>query len=273
MWRRGSDSSAILFFTVRCFLSSFLFRPTFYCLFTTHCRPSSFVLLFTPPDITVLVDCSGFDPSYSYFLVFIYCFLSSFPFRSALLLFVYYFMSSFPFRPTVYCLFTTLCRPFLFVPLFTVCLLLSVVLSFSSHCLLFVYYFLSSFSFRSAFYCLFTTFCCPFLFVLPFTVCLRLSPRRDAGNVCWKPLSGISGLSFDSSFLSPLLFFLPSPLTLSVLSLSANGPFSWLFFLQKILKPVSLRDRLFCMALVVSLSTHIDDKDYISWDPVRLTGC
>ena len=31
-------------------------------------------------------------------------------------------------------------------------------------------------------------------------------------------LSGISGLSFDSSFLSPLLFFLPYPLALSVLS-------------------------------------------------------
>ena len=31
-------------------------------------------------------------------------------------------------------------------------------------------------------------------------------------------LSGISGLSFDSPFLSPLLFFLPSPLALSVLS-------------------------------------------------------
>ena len=31
-------------------------------------------------------------------------------------------------------------------------------------------------------------------------------------------LSGISGLSFDSPFLSLLLFFLPSPLALSVLS-------------------------------------------------------
>ena len=31
-------------------------------------------------------------------------------------------------------------------------------------------------------------------------------------------LSGISGLSFDSPFLSPLLFFLPGPLALSVLS-------------------------------------------------------
>ena len=32
------------------------------------------------------------------------------------------------------------------------------------------------------------------------------------------PLSRISGLSFDSTLLSPLLFFLPSPVTLSVLS-------------------------------------------------------
>ena len=40
-------------------------------------------------------------------------------------------------------------------------------------------------------------------------------------------LSGISGLSFDSPFLSPLLFFLPSPLALSVLPfVFANGPFS-----------------------------------------------
>ena len=32
-------------------------------------------------------------------------------------------------------------------------------------------------------------------------------------DVC--PLSGISGLSFDSPFLFPLLSFLPSPLALS----------------------------------------------------------
>ena len=31
-------------------------------------------------------------------------------------------------------------------------------------------------------------------------------------------LSGISGLAFDSPFLSPLFFFLPSPFALSVLS-------------------------------------------------------
>ena len=41
------------------------------------------------------------------------------------------------------------------------------------------------------------------------------------------------GLSFDSTFLSPLLFFLPNPLVLSVLSLSPNGPFSWLFLSRK----------------------------------------
>ena len=66
------------------------------------------------------------------------------------------------------------------------------------------------------------------------------------------PLSGISGLSFDSPFLSPLLFFLPSPLALSVLS----------FFLLMVHSPgffpensqiCSLRVRLFCMALVVQL--------------------
>ena len=41
------------------------------------------------------------------------------------------------------------------------------------------------------------------------------------------PLSGISGLSFDSTLLSPVLFFLASPVTLSVLSffcLLAHSP-------------------------------------------------
>ena len=37
-------------------------------------------------------------------------------------------------------------------------------------------------------------------------------------------LSEIPGLSFDSSFLSPLVF-LPGPLALSVLSFSADDPF------------------------------------------------
>ena len=63
------------------------------------------------------------------------------------------------------------------------------------------------------------------------------------------PLSGISGLSFDSALLSPLLFFLPSPVTLSLLSFSACWPFLLNFF-QKILQYFSLRDRLFCMAPV-----------------------
>ena len=34
------------------------------------------------------------------------------------------------------------------------------------------------------------------------------------------PLSGISGLSFDSTLLSPVFVFLPSPVSLSVLSSS-----------------------------------------------------
>ena len=44
-------------------------------------------------------------------------------------------------------------------------------------------------------------------------------------------LSGISGLSFDSNLLSPFLFFLPSPVTLSVSSffLLPAGPFSLTF--------------------------------------------
>ena len=62
------------------------------------------------------------------------------------------------------------------------------------------------------------------------------------------PLSGISGLSFDSILLSPLVL-LPSPVTLSVLSFSACWPFL-LHFFQKILQYFSLRDRLFCMAPV-----------------------
>ena len=67
-------------------------------------------------------------------------------------------------------------------------------------------------------------------------------------------LSGISGLSFDSPFLSPLLFFFFCLVLLLFLSchFSANCPFSRLFF-QKTLKYFSLRVRLFCMALVEQL--------------------
>ena len=63
------------------------------------------------------------------------------------------------------------------------------------------------------------------------------------------PLSGISRLSFDSTLLSPLLFF-----CLVLLPFQSNlflpaGPFFYTFF-QKILQYFSLRDRLFCMAPV-----------------------
>ena len=65
-------------------------------------------------------------------------------------------------------------------------------------------------------------------------------------------LSGISGLSFDSPFLSLLLFFLPSPLALSVLSFFCYWSILLTFF-QKTIKYFLLRVRLFCMALVEQL--------------------
>ena len=61
-------------------------------------------------------------------------------------------------------------------------------------------------------------------------------------------LSGISGLSFDSPFLSPL-FFLPGPFALSVVSIL-------LTFFQKTLKYFLLRVRLFCKALVEQLGDN-----------------
>ena len=78
-----------------------------------------------------------------------------------------------------------------------------------------------------------------YLFVVLF---LFLPPEGRSGMSDVTLLSGISGLSFDSPFLSPLLFFLPSSLALSVLS-----------FFQKTLKYFSLRVWLFCMALIEQL--------------------
>ena len=67
-------------------------------------------------------------------------------------------------------------------------------------------------------------------------------------DVC--PLSGISGLSFDSTLLSPLVL-LPSPVsvTLSVLSFSVCWSILLNFF-QKILQYFWFRDWLFCIAPV-----------------------
>ena len=91
----------------------------------------------------------------------------------------------------------------------------------------------------------------------------NVTPEEWPGMLHVTLLSGISGLSFDSPFLSPLfflffLFFLPWLLLLFLsCHFSANGPFFWLFFffflLQKTLKYFSLRVRLFCMALVEQL--------------------
>ena len=46
---------------------------------------------------------------------------------------------------------------------------------------------------------------------------LPVNPKGRLGMSDVTLLSGISGLSFDSPFLSPLLFFVLSPLALSVL--------------------------------------------------------
>ena len=61
--------------------------------------------------------------------------------------------------------------------------------------------------------------------------CQEVFPCR---NVDWPReeslgMSGISGLSFDSPFLSPLLFFCLVLLLFLSCHFSANGPFSWLF--------------------------------------------
>ena len=56
-------------------------------------------------------------------------------------------------------------------------------------------------------------------------------PWREARDVwCPPPLSGISGLSFDSPFLSSLLFFCLVLLLFLSCHFSTNGPFSCLFF-------------------------------------------
>ena len=65
------------------------------------------------------------------------------------------------------------------------------------------------------------------------------------------PLSGISGLSFDSTLLSPLLFF--CLVLLLVLPYLFFFPACWSILLnifKKILQYVSSRDRLFCIAPV-----------------------
>ena len=54
---------------------------------------------------------------------------------------------------------------------------------------------------------------CPYMYLF-----MTLPPEGRPGISDVPLLPGISGLSFDFPFLSPLLFFLPSPLALSVLS-------------------------------------------------------
>ena len=78
---------------------------------------------------------------------------------------------------------------------------------------------------------------------------LHASFKGRPGMSDVSPLSGISGLSFDFTLLSPLLFFC------LILLLCLSDPFSacWsvlLNFFQIIVQYFSLKDRLFCMAPV-----------------------
>ena len=77
------------------------------------------------------------------------------------------------------------------------------------------------------------------------------------------PLSGISGLSFDSTLLSPLLFI--CLVLLPFLSFSASWSFLLNFF-QKILQYFSLRERLFCM-------TPVQQLGEVSWSVVLAACC
>ena len=71
----------------------------------------------------------------------------------------------------------------------------------------------------------------------------------EAGDVWCLPLSGISGLSFDSTLLSPLLFFCLLPLlSLSCLFFILLSLRILLTFFLKILQHFSFGDRLFGMA-------------------------
>ena len=81
-------------------------------------------------------------------------------------------------------------------------------------------------------------------------------PEGRPGMSDISPLSGISGLSFDSPFLSLLLFFCLVLLLFLPGHFSANGPFS-LYFSRKLLKYFLPRVRLSCMALVEQLG---DDR-------------
>ena len=78
------------------------------------------------------------------------------------------------------------------------------------------------------------------------------APEGRPGMSDVYPLSGISGRSFDSTLLSPLLFFCLVLLPFLSYRFLPAGPFFSTFF-QKIVQYFSLRDRLFlygsCLAV------------------------
>ena len=80
---------------------------------------------------------------------------------------------------------------------------------------------------------------------------LPVTPKGRPGMSDVSPLSGISGLSFDSTLLFPLLFFCLVLLIFLSYLFSACW-FILLNFFQKILQYFSVRDRLFCMACLAA---------------------
>ena len=77
-------------------------------------------------------------------------------------------------------------------------------------------------------------------------------PKGGRGYLMSSTLSEISGLSFESLFLSPFFCFLPSPLGFFSCHFSVNGPFIFLFFSPETLKNVLLKSWGFFVWLLLS---------------------
>ena len=89
--------------------------------------------------------------------------------------------------------------------------------------------------------------------------------KGGLGCLMSPPLYGISGLSFDSTLIFPVLFLCLVMLIFLSYLFSACWPILLIFF-QKILQHFSLRDWLFCMASVQQLGG-------VSWSVVCAACC
>ena len=96
----------------------------------------------------------------------------------------------------------------------------------------------------------------------------RVCPWREVGDVWCSVLSGISGLSFDSPFLSPFLFFYLVLLLFLSCHFSANCPFSWLlspkFFLFPFFKKIKRWSFLLLVWLLLTAIIIIIHSFYIA---------